>query len=488
MKMRRISKVIGCLCVLGCVLCGPAFAGAADLAAEIAKVVDAVKPESMRMGIRIVELQSQAVVYTHRADEACKPASNMKLLTTAAALDLLPASYKFRTTLAMRGDDLIVLGSGDPSLGDPRLAQDAGEPITAIFHDWAAKLEALGIVGVPGDLVIDDTVFEAERYHPNWPKSGWYNWYSAPVGGLNLNDNCIDVTVAPGAKPGEPAVIRVVPPNTFTEIVNECKTGDKQTATIRRVGNEPKYIVSGLSKTAGELKSVAVHDPGMLFASSCRTSLAAKGIKIHGTIRRERVRDDRGNLPPGCRVIAVYERPMTDLLGRINKNSQNLFAECLLKTIGFQLSATETGVGDGSYTAGQKYVRRFLEKIQAPDLSKVVIDDGSGLSHGNRVTAHMLNHVICHMARHARATDYLGSLSVAGEDGTLKTRMKDLKGQVRAKTGYISGVYALSGFARSKDGKTYAFTMLFNDVRPGSVNARKVQDDICRVLVNGAGK
>ena len=476
----RVSRAVR-LFAVWLLLGTPAFAGQTDLTAKIGNLVAGAKPGTLRLGIHVVDLRSGKTIYEHNADEALKPASNMKLVTMGAALDMLPAGFKYRTMLAMRGNDLVVLGTGDPSVGDPQLARTRGEPITAIFHRWAAGLRERGIQEIEGDLIIDDTVFEARRLHPNWPPKEHQTWYSAPVGGLNFNDNCIDVTLRPAGKGAEPT-ITVVPANTYVTIRNETRPGDKLALGIRRVGDDPVYVVYGNSGNGGTLKSVAVPDPGLFFAAVCRTSLAAKGIRIRGQIRRERIRDDRGNLPPTCTVLAVYERDLNDILPRIGKDSQNLFAECLLKTLAFQMSARDTGVGVGSYEVARKYIRTFLEKAQAPLTPDLCFDDGSGFSHKNRLTARLLTHVLQYMARHPRGSEFVGSLAVSGQDGTLEKRLTDIKGMIRAKTGYITGVHALSGYARSQSGRLYCFSILCNSPG-GSSPARRLQDDICRALV-----
>lgn len=465
-------------------LLGPVRTAVGDdpLAGRIAAIVSGVKAGSMRVGVRVLELPSGRVVYEHHATDAFKPASNMKLVTSAAALELLPADYRFRTTLAVRGDDLIVLGTGDPTLGDPKLAAAKKEPITALFDGWADKLIAAGVREVRGDLILDDTEFEAERFHPNWPENQRDKWYSAPVGALNFNDNCIEVEVRPGAKAGSPAELSPVPPNTYVVLRNQTRTSNKQTVTIRRDGDQPVYIVSGTVSRAGTLSSVAVPDPGMLFGSAMRTALAAKGIRIAGDIRRARVRDDRGSLPASCKVIDVHETELRDVLTRLNKNSQNLFAGCLLKATAFELSRRDRGVGEGSYAAARVYVGAFLAKLGAAP-SEYVVDDGSGLSAGNRVSPRLITELLRTMDRHARRDEFVDSLSIAGTDGTLEKRLRDVRGQVRAKTGYIAGVSSLSGYAESKSGQRYCFSVLCNDFSGSSAPARKLQDDIARALV-----
>lgn len=455
---------------------------------QIDKLLAAVKPGTMRVVVCVTDLASGRPVYERAADELMKPASNMKLLTVAAALDLLPPDFRYRTTLGICGEDLVVVGSGDPSLGDPRLAQERNEPVTAIFHDWALKLQAKGISQIRGDLVIDDSAFEALHYNPNWPANQRQQWFSAPVGALNFNNNCIDVAVRPGPKVGDPALIEVIPPNSYVTIRNECRTGSRSGGggpTIARKGDTPVYVVSGTCRTAGKLQPTAVPDPGLFFAGACRTSLAARGIRIEGQVRRQRVRDARGNLPASCHVVAVYERRLKDILRRINRNSQNLFAECLLKTLGAQLAGTLTEAGTGSYETGRRLVGLYLQKAGIARPAGVVIDDGSGFSPLNRVTARMLTQILTHMGRHPQSAAFRDSLAVPGEESTLKKRMKDLQGRVQAKTGYIAGVYALSGYAAGTSGATYCFSVLVNDAANGTA-AKQLQDDICRVLVNEA--
>lgn len=213
--------------------------------------------------------------------------------------------------------------------------------------------------------------------------------------------------------------------------------------------------------------------------------MAAKGIAVRGEIRRQKLRDGRGNLPADCSIIAVYERPVGDLLNRICKDSQNLFAECLLKTIGYYGSMQTTGNGEGSYVNSRQQINAFFKKIQAPATEDVIIDDGSGLSHRNRVTPHLLAHTLRYMSNHARSKEFIASLAVGGEDGTLKRRMSDIKGQVRAKTGYIEGVHSLSGYAWGKSGTVYCFSILANEVK---ADAKGRIDEICRILVNDTGE
>lgn len=465
-----------------------------SLASELEALLSSPKLGKMQVGAQIVVLGPRpAIVSERNRDEPFKPASNQKILTTAAAMALLPADFKFTTLLARRGNDLIVIGSGDPATGDPKLARAARQPITALFHDWADKLEAAGVIRISGDLIFDDTIFEPQHLHPNWTeqfKNQLQNWYVAPVGGLNFNDNCVDVSVRPGGSIGAPAQVTLTPNTPYVELNNTCKTAQKGEPVIRRTGTRSVTVhVSGsVSKAgnAGSATSLTVTDPGMFFATTLRTVLAAKGIAVDGQIRRERVRLSEGGLPKNLQVIARHEQTLPAILERSNRDSQNLFAEALLKAVGAYV-----GAGDnprvGSYENGRRVVELFLDRLKLRH-DACVIDDGSGLSHSNRITPAVLTGVLVYMDLHPRREEWISHLATPGGEGTLRRRMRDLNGKVFAKTGHISGVSTLSGYVEGPDNRRYAFCVLCNNTtQTAGMSAHALQDAICRKLATWSG-
>jgi len=499
MRLRSIGLrvfVVGLL--VSVAASGFARAGEFDgLADEIRGLVSAPELAKMRIGVRVVSLgprrtrstPDRQIVYEQNAQEPFKPASNQKLITTAAALTVLPPDFTYRTILARRGDDLVIIGSGDPSIGDPRIAKAAGESITTLFHRWADRLEADGIKTVKGGLLFDDFVFDQEHVHPSWrDQHNLEKWYSAPVGGLNFNDNCVDVVIKPAAAKGAPAVVTLIPNTPWVQLDNKSKTAAKGEPLVRRRGTGPITIsVSGQVSKANDPEhplSVAVVDPGAFFASTCRTVLAARGIKIVGESRRERVRPTRGGLPGDLNVLAVHETKVADILWRVNKSSMNLFAEALMKTMGAYAGSGRVP-REGTCETGRVAIRGFLKTIGVPPDS-CVLDDGSGLSHTNRTTPAVLVTILCTMDRHPLRDLWWSNLAVPGEDvGTLRRRMKSLAGSVFAKTGSIRGVSALSGYILGPGDRRYAFSVLCNDTdkaKGGSSAARSLQDAICRTL------
>ena len=455
-----------------------------DLAKRIDAVVNRGKKPGVIIGIRALELPAGKVLYSLNANRAFKPASNMKLVTSAAAVDMLGLDFTYRTVLARRGDDLLIVGAGDPGTGDPRLADARGEPITAMFHRWANALRSAGITEVRGRLLFDDSVFEATRTHPSWNPAELAAWFAAPVGGLNFNDNCIDAVVKPAAKPGQPAIVQLTPRTDSVRVENRCRSGGKGRPLIHRKPGQDVLILTGRCPKQTSIAPVAVHDPGKLFAGACRMALVASGIKIGRVTERVRVRTPDGSLPEGWTVVATHTTGLPDVLARCNKRSQNLFAECLLKTLGYHhgTSADQPGLPIGSWTTGRAAIRRFLMKAGVP-AHQCVIDDGSGLSHDNRLSPAHLTQVLRYMFDHPARKSFIDSLAISGRDGTIKKRMRDIAGQVHAKTGYVSGVRTLSGYVSDRSGKAWAcFSILFNEI-PGSTREyAAIQDDVVRLI------
>ena len=460
------------------------LAAAGSFVAKVDAVLARNKQQRVLAGVRIVELPGGQVIYERNADRAFKPASNMKLVTSAAAIDMLGMDFVYRTVLARRGDDLLIVGSGDPATGDPRLAEQAGRPITDVFHRWAEALRAAGVTEVAGRLLFDDSIFEADRTHPSWKPGELDSWFAAPVGGLNFNDNCIDTEVSPAGKSGQPAVVTLTPRTESVRLENRCASGGKGTPLIRRKPGQDVLVLTGRCPKRMTVAPVAVHDPGMLFASACRLALVASGIKIGPDIRRVRIRAADGSLPDDWSVVASHTSRMPNVLSRCNKRSQNLFAECLLKTLGTHhgSAAGHAGAPVGSWTTGRAAIRRFLMKVGLSP-HECVIDDGSGLSHDNRLSPSHLTEVMRHMYRHPQRDAFITSLAVSGQDGTIKRRLTDLPGQVHAKTGYVSGVRTLSGYVSDRNGKAWAcFAILFNGIRGGTNPYKAMQDDIVRLI------
>ncbi len=433
------------------------------------------------MGAKVVELPGGRVLYDRDADVPLIPASNMKLVVISGAIDQLKADYQFRTVLAIRGEDLVVVGCGDPTLGDQKLAAEKGEAITAVFHGWAAKLIASGVRQIPGDLVIDDLVFDQSFVHPNWPADQYQAWYEAPVGGLNFNANCTDVAVQPGPR-GKPAAASLVPGNRYLKISNRTTSGAKHGAWVHRPRQSDTLTVKGTVARQDRLGPVTVRDPGLYFGSVLKTVLAAKGIAVRGEVRREKLALDDKGIPRGAHVVAIHASPLTGALRRAGRDSLGMMAEALMKLLGAKAG------GVGSWESGRAAVRSFFVKVGV-QANQFVIDDGSGLSRQNRLSAAAATQVLAYMfsAPNGSFATLRESLARPGREGTLKRRLRGeaTRDRVFAKTGYINGVRTLAGYVQGGSGRWLAFAFFYNGAGQTRPLAR-IQDEASEALVNWA--
>lgn len=449
---------------------------------------------------RVVELPSGRELYADQVDDAVVPASNMKLAVTAAVLDRFGPDHEVKTYLALDGDDLWLIGTGDPATGDPGIAKKKGEKPTAMLDRWAAALKARGVTAVKGSLYYDDGAFDDVRVHPTWSRSFLTDWYAAPVAGLNFNDNCVDVTVRPAAA-GEmggggdgrgdgggdrPAAFEVMPPTSAVRVVNATVTGGPGESAIGRDPDANLFTLTGGVTAETALENKPVIDPGAFFADALRTNLASHGIAIAGPTRRAGRPLGGPAGPRPEQLVAVHATPVRDILWRINKNSQNLFAEAMAKYLGRAYEADRGGGGGaaarGSWAAGGEAVKAFLAG-RGVDASRYVVVDGSGLARGNRVTARGQTDLLVAMSRHRHAAAFRDSLAVAGVDGTIGKRSTDIAGRVLAKTGYIGGVRALAGYVRTRNERWLAFAIIYNQIPGGVKPYEALQDDACRLIV-----
>lgn len=467
-------------------LCGltvsPAWAESA-IEGELRAVLATVPHTQTVTGACVVDLASGATVFAHQADLPLIPASNMKVFVMAAALGELGPDFAFETVLATDGANLYLIGDGDPALGDEKLHRSRGEEITADFERWADALRARGMSAFRGDLLVDDSIFDGRRLHPTWEERDLGKWYAVPVGGLNFNDNCVDITVTPGREYGEPVAVAVQPSCPSIKIVNQCRSGGKGPPVLRHRHDTFEYRITGRCSKPWPFPPVSFPDPALLTADSLRTVFRGKGLHLGGTIRRGRIRQADGRPPSSLTVVGRRRTPLGDVLCRSGKDSQNLFADCLLKRAGYAWAKRRRlPVPQGSWITGSRAILDTLHQAGI-NSTNLAIADGSGLSRENRCTARQLVAVLAWMSGRKDGRVFQESLSVAGVDGSLQKRLRDIPGRVYGKTGTMRGVRTLSGYVEGSDDRPYAFAILFNGYPGPSTPYREIQDRFCRVLV-----
>ncbi|MFH1747251.1 MAG: D-alanyl-D-alanine carboxypeptidase/D-alanyl-D-alanine-endopeptidase [Planctomycetota bacterium] len=430
---------------------------------------------------RVVTLPEGRELYAHDIDVPYTPASNMKITVSAAGLDMFGAEHTFKTYFCFDEDDLLVIGSGDPGIGDPRLARRRGETPTTVFDRWADALTARGITHIAGDLLCYDGVLDDEWVHASWG-ADVLHWYGAPTSGLNFNDNCIDITIFP-TTPGAPVRYEVVPPIRNITVINECLTGSEHAPTIDKLPHGNIYQLGGTCTEKAALKSKPVEDPGAFFCDALRTHLAARGITIAGKITRVPSEHLRLISPDDKRIVAIHETSVRDVIGRINTNSQNFFAEALCKLTGRAWAASQSRTVPGSWADGDRAIRAFLDRNNIDD-NGFALADGSGLSDDNRVTARLITDIFAVMFEHPESEAYLDSLAKGGVNGTLEKRFAGFQGRVFAKTGYISGVRALSGYVRTDDDEWLTFSIIYNHILGDVKPYEALQDEAVKLLTH----
>jgi len=429
---------------------------------------------------RVVDVSSGRELYAKDIDIPYTPASNMKIPISAAGLDMFGLDHTFDTYLAIDGDDLWVIGTGDPGIGDPRLAKRRGRTTTSVLDDWSNALLARGIRRIGGDLYYWDGALDSQWLNLSWGDDVLH-WYGAPTSGLNLNDNCVDITIRP-TEVGQPAAYDVMPPVQSITVINECVTGTEHAPTIEKLRGGDIFKLGGTCARSEELKSKPVESPGAFFADAFRTHLASRGIVIGGSIVRAKA-PLGGTVPPSAdKVVAIHKTTVRDIIGRINTNSQNFFAEAFSKLTGQAYAAKQGRSVPGSWIDGEMAIRTFLRRNGVDD-RHFVMADGSGLSDENRLTSRLLTDLFAAMFSRPDGEVFVDSLAKGGINGTLEKRFAGLDGHVFAKTGYIEGVRALSGYVRTYDNRWLSFSIIYNHI-PGDVKPYEaLQDEAVRELV-----
>jgi D-alanyl-D-alanine carboxypeptidase/D-alanyl-D-alanine-endopeptidase (penicillin-binding protein 4) len=462
-----------------------AFAGQvrADLDGDIRAVLQDKLLEKAKVGIEIVHLAPQPatarVIYKHNVETPLMPASNMKVLTTSAALDELGADFKFKTLLIQHGQDVVLIGDGDPTFGDAEFLKKLGWNTTTVFERWAQELKKANVTAVR-NVLVDDSVFDETFFHPHWDPAQSHNRFSAEIAGMTMNVGCVDFFVNPTGV-GRTVSYTLNPPTRYVTVQNTCVGGRENAIVLDRQRESNSIILKGTAPTRNEVPaSITIHDPAMFAATVLAETLAANGIKVEGKVARDRsYRAKALGKNPEYPLLAVHETPLIQVISRANKDSMNPYAESLCKRVGYAASGQS-----GSWENGPAAVGAFVRKAGAA-AEQFHLDDGCGLSRENRVSAEAMMHVLRYNYYGKNRSAFIDSLAVAGQDGTLDERFKgsDLRGRVFAKTGYIVGVSALSGYLKTRDDQWYAFSILMNGLPRGmNLGAKQLQERIVKAI------
>ncbi len=440
----------------------PALASDAALAAKLKSVLNTSRVMKATVGVVVVDSASGTQLYGRSATTALKPASNMKLVTAAAALDLLGPSSTFRTAVYAPSTPvngavgtLFLRGYGDPTLRESDLTS------------LAAQVRAAGVTTVTGRVIGDGTFFDGDRYNNYWDPIDYNNAYAAQISGLTLSPSSayavgtVQVTYKPATGKGKKATLGVVPAAAagYVKLVNKTTTtrvGTGASISVRRTNGTNRITVSGRVALKRSLvkRTVTISDPARYAAHVFTRALRAAGVSVAASA-------GTGSTPKSrVQLASDSSAPLSSILKLLMKPSNNGMTEHLLKTLG------RVGTKAGTWKAGAAAVRTWLATTQSVPAT-VVLVDGSGLARRNKLTARVLVRLLQYAQTRTWFDIFYDALPVAGNadpaiGGTLATRMVGTPAQnnLRAKTGTLRGVTALSGYVTDANGRRYTFSML----------------------------
>ena len=443
---------------------------------------------STHWGMEVIDTADNQVLVSLNPDRPFTPASVLKVLTTSAALEKLGPDFRFRTGVYTNGrllpdgtvaGDLYLVGRGDPNLTETP-ADPSEKPA---IRDLAEKLGALGIRRVEGNVIGDDSYFDPAINGKGWTAQDLKTVYGSPICALNINNNVVWVSVWP-AKAKQLVGVGMEPRTSYYRIRNLGVTGSRRarrTISVRLIRGTHTIVVSGVLPGGQSLnRYVLMEKPAEVAASILKDELQHSGIVVEGQVGALH----SGDMSPGAHrsLTLLAERespPLVRELEIINKQSQNLHAEMLLRTLGAELGS------EGTEEAGLRVVRSFLVEAGI-ESQQVSLGDGCGLSRENLVTPRFQTSLLKYISTRPYFGLFLGTLAVSGTDGTLKNRMtaEPTRGVIFAKTGTLNGVSTLSGYMTTRSGRQLIFSIFANDARASMTRVRRTIDEICSLFVN----
>jgi serine-type D-Ala-D-Ala carboxypeptidase/endopeptidase (penicillin-binding protein 4) len=517
----RTNFLVVLLFVLGSV---PVFAADKPNAKDVTKQLqDRIQkiinsdPRASRAfwGIEVEDAVSGKVLYNQNPDKLFTPASNTKLFTTAATFALIGPDYRFRTTVETTtppdnngrvAGDLVLVGRGDPNLSGRvlpyHLKTERVAPHAKALEELADQIVKAGVRTVDGDIAGDDSYFIYERYGEGWSQDDLEWDYGAPMSALTVNDNVVFAEIKPAEHVGEKAFISIDPYTEYFQIQNLVTTaaaGGKRNIGIDREPGSAQVIFWGTIPLddKGDSEALAVDDPAIANAQLLRRMLEKRGVVVMGRTRA--VHKEIWKFPPlqgedafytdapivtntatpATVVLAQHDSmPLGEDLRVINKVSQNLHVEIMLRLLG-KLKGPS-----GSISGGAQVIKTFL--VQAgltPD--EFTFQDGSGMSRENLVTPQAIVKLLRYSSTQPWGPAFRDTLPMAAVDGSLSTRFQGTAAQARvsAKTGFLAGVHALSGYAQTKRGNNVVFSLMLNHTQLRSSKAKELMDQVVNAIV-----
>jgi serine-type D-Ala-D-Ala carboxypeptidase/endopeptidase (penicillin-binding protein 4) len=447
-----------------------------------------------QVGICVVDLKTGEILGSHNATMSLIPASNMKIVTTAAGLSILGNDYRFRTELQYDGyikdsalyGNIIIKGYGDPTLGSPLME---GVPsMNQILDNFTLKIKELGIKTIYGKIIGDGTAFERATATQTWLWEDLGNYYGSGPSGLNFNENLYELSFLQSPSVGSaPSVSSISPEVPHFKLYNEVisASGGGDDAYIYSAPYSQVGIVRGAIPSGRGIFSIngSLPDPPLFAAWHLRKNLMNKGIPVYDTATTQLDIEYKG-LPNPIRTTFYtwYSPSLSTIVKRTNLESVNLYTEAILRAVALQ----QTGVG--SNDKGVEIIKKFWQS-KGVDIEGFFMQDGSGLSPRNGITPFQLIGMLRAIAADSEwFTHFNNSLPEAGKSGTMKRMFRQypsVMGRLRAKSGTISRVRSYSGYVNSESGRELAFSVITNNFtcsqRDIGKKLEQFMSDLCKL-------
>lgn len=442
------------------------------------------------------EVATGDILYNYDGQRQITPASVLKIITTATALELLGEDYRFPTSLEHTGEiiegvlkgDLYIKGSGDPSLGSAHCVEDRNSFTlnqAPFIPQWITALKKAGIKRIEGSVIADETIFDTEGISPKWLQEDIGNYYGAGSYGLNVFDNLYHLYLSSGAEGEKPLITGSEPDMPTLRFHNYIKTASVFTDSAYIIGgpySNDRYLYGVVP--ANQNKRVLkgdIPDPPLFLAQYLRDRLISENIEVKKAATSIRNLGETSTRQTKRNVITTtYSGPLNDLIRIVNERSHNLYADAIFKTIGLAYQPQRNEI-ISSFGCGVKTTESFW-KSKGFETSSLQIYDGSGLAATDKVSAAFITDVLVYMAIQSSTSDtFIQSLPLAGREGTVRNFLKGtaLQGETRLKSGGMSRVKSYAGYI-AKDGKQYAVAVFVNNY---NCDGREMTRALERLLV-----
>ena len=439
-------------------------------------------------GVKVQYAETGEVFYERNAAKMFMPASNEKMYTTSAALCLLGPQYRYATDFVTNGEvdkngvldgDLIIKGSGDPSWSW-RFYEKNYDSVMVNFID---SLKLQGITQINGNIIGDDNIFDDQSLGYGWSWDDETYYYGAQISGLSYSENYIDYILTPDTVTlGNPVIIEPHPQTTYMNLRNDLVTVSSDTSTEwtydRERGTNNAWFEGEYRRERGESEStITIHNPTLFTVHVLKERLEEAGISVLGSPMDADELADSLNYTTTRKIFTYYSHPLSDIISKVNRPSQNFIAEMLQKTLGVEFGE------EGSSREGRKIQMMFYDSL-GMNTENLRLRDGSGLSRHNLVSPNTTVSLLELMWAHPYRTYFIESLPLSGLTGTIRRRMIGTVAEqnVRAKTGTIGYVSSLSGYTWTQSGEPIMFSIMANHFTIPTYKVRGIQDQIATIL------